>query len=70
MSHLLSYEFNIDTACVELIYSDKTKLSIYTLGVDEAMDITTKQQSKVDWLIYNDPITYVKKMNGFHSLND
>ncbi len=74
--------FNIDTACVETLLADGTRLSIYTPGVDATLDITTRQQTEVDWLIYNDPATYVnlvlsgelesyaKNMAGFHSLED
>ncbi len=82
MKKVISCKFNIDTACVEAKYSDGTAFSIYTPGVEATLDITTKQQIEVDWLIYNDPITYVnlvlsgeleqyaKNMSGFHSMTD
>ena len=82
MNKLISCEFNIDTACVEVQFSDGTFISIYTPGMDSALDITTRQQAEVDWLIYNNPATYVnlvlsgelenyaKNMAGFHSLED
>ncbi len=82
MIKVISCKFNIDTACVETKYSNSTILSIYTPGVEAMLDITIKQQIEVDWLIYNDPITYVnlvlsgeleqyaKNMSGFHAMTD
>ncbi len=82
MKNIISCKFNIDTASVETRFSDGTSISIYTPGVDATLDIATRQQTEVDWLIYNDPITYVnlvlsgdlesyaKNMAGFHSLED
>ncbi len=74
--------FNVDTACVEVFFADGTQVSIYTPAVDAELDITMKQQAEVDWLIYNDPVTYVnlvftgkleeytKAASGIHSLDD
>ena len=82
MKQIISCEFNIDTASVEVMYADGTTLSIYTPGVDATLDITIKAQAEVDWLIYNEPVTYVnlvlsgelesyvKNMSGFHTLMD
>ena len=50
--------FNVDTACVEVFFSDGTQVSIYTPAVDAQLDITMKQQAEVDWLIYNKPWEY------------
>ncbi len=78
----VSCNFNIDTACVETRFSDGTSLRIYTPGVDATLDITMKQQSEVDWLIYNDPVEYtnlllsgelegyIKAASGTHTLID
>ncbi len=82
MKKVISCKFNIDTACVETKFSDRTIYSIYTPGVDASLDITMKQQVEVDWLIYNDPVTYtnlvfsgdleqyVKTIAGTHNLKD
>lgn len=59
MNKIISCEFNIDTASVEVRYSDGTLMSIYTPGVDATLDIIMRQQAEVDWLIYNKPETYV-----------
>ena len=40
MKKLLSCEFNIDTACVELRYAGGEKLSIYTPGIEDSLGIT------------------------------
>ena len=42
MKKLLSCEFNIDTACVELRYTGGEKLSIYTPGIEDSLDTTPR----------------------------
>ena len=60
MKALLSCEFNMDTACVELKYSDGTMLSIYTVAVENEVAETMYQRSELDWLIYNKPLDYAR----------
>lgn len=55
---LLSCEFNIDTACVELRYADGTMISIYTVGVENEVAEDMYQRSELDRLIYADPDGY------------
>ncbi|MCD7802596.1 MAG: DUF6061 family protein [Clostridiales bacterium] len=52
--------FNIDTASVELRFTDGTEISIYTPGVDDEICPTIAMQTEIDWLIYNEPLTYAK----------
>ena len=59
MKRLLSCEFNLDTVCVELKFSDGTIISIYTIAVENEVADNMYQRSELDYLIYNDPITYV-----------
>lgn len=51
-------EFNIDTACVELLLSDGTMLSIDTIAVENEVADNMYQRSELDWLIYNAPLEY------------
>ncbi len=53
-------EFNIDTASVELRFADGTEISIYTPGVDDEICPTIPMQTEIDWLIYNEPLTYAR----------
>lgn len=55
---MLSCEFNIDTACVELKYSDGTMISIDTIAVENEVADNMYQRSELDWLIYNAPLEY------------
>lgn len=55
---LLSCEFNIDTACVELKYSDGTMIAIDTIAVENEIVDNMYQQSELDYLIYNAPLEY------------
>lgn len=80
MRKLVSCEFNIDTACVELRYADGEVLSIYTPGVDDSFDTTIAMRAEMDWLIYNAPLeyaqmvldgsleSYLRRVSGKHSL--
>ena len=52
--------FNMDTACVDLKFSDGSTISIDCKAVETALDADTWQRSKLDWLIYNKPLEYVK----------
>lgn len=58
IEHLLSCEFNLDTACVELCFSDGSMVSIDTIAVENAVVNNMYQQSELDYLIYNDPAAY------------
>lgn len=58
MKRLLSCEFNMDTACVELKFSDGSMISIDCTAVENEVADNMYQQSELDWLIYNDPVAY------------
>ncbi len=58
MKTLLSCEFNIDTACVELRYSNGTIISIYTPALENEIADNMYERSELDYLIYNDPPAY------------
>lgn len=58
MKRLLSCEFNMDTACVELKYADGTVLSIDCIAVENEVARNMYEQSELDYLIYNDPLAY------------
>lgn len=58
MKCLLSCEFNMDTACVELKFSDGSMIAIDTIAVENEVADNMYQRSELDYLIYNDPIAY------------
>ena len=65
MRKILSCEFNLDTACVELRLEDGTLLSIDCTAVENEVANSMYQQSELDWLIYNDPLAYAELiLNG------
>ena len=55
---VLSCEFNIDTACVELKLADGTMISIDCTAVENEVADNMYQRSELDWLIYNAPLEY------------
>lgn len=58
MSKLISCQFNIDTACVELVFDDRSQLSIDCTAVENEVADNRFQRSELDYLIYNDPLAY------------
>ena len=58
MKTMLSCEFNMDTACVELRYADGTLISIDCVAVENQVARNMYEQSELDYLIYNDPVGY------------
>ena len=65
MRKILSCEFNLDTACVELRMEDGTLISIDCTAVENEVANSMYQRSELDWLIYNDPLAYAELiLNG------
>jgi hypothetical protein len=60
MSKLISCEFNIDSRCVELRYSDGTMLSIDCTAVENSIETTMNGRSEMDYLIYNSSLDYAQ----------
>ena len=58
MDKVISCEFNMDTACVELRYLDSSMISIDCTAVENEVAGNMYQRSELDWLIYNDPAAY------------
>ena len=57
---ILSCAFNMDTACVELKFDDGSLIAIDTIAVENEVADNMYQRSKLDYLIYNDPVAYVE----------
>ena len=55
---ILSCEFNMDTACVELKFTDGSMISIDTIAVENEIANNMYERSELDYLIYNDPAAY------------
>lgn len=74
--------FNMDTRCVKLLLRDGRKVFIDCTAVEDELDVTMAQQTELDYLIYNDPLSYadlilngdpeeyLKKVAGSHGLED
>ena len=58
MKKLKSCEFNLDTNCVELTYTDGSMLAIDTIAIENEYAEDIYQRSELDWLIYNAPLEY------------
>lgn len=55
---ILSCEFNMDTACVELKFDDGSMIAIDTIAVENEVADNIYQRSELDYLIYNAPLEY------------
>ena len=65
MERLLSCEFNMDTACVELKFVDGSMIAIDTIAVENEVADNMYQRSELDYLIYNAPLEYANLiLNG------
>ena len=65
MKRLISCEFNIDTARVELECSDGSMLAIDCDAVEDEYAKTIRQRSALDYLVYNAPLEYAELvLNG------
>ena len=60
MDRLISCEFNMDTACVELKFLDGSMIAIDTIAVENEVADNMYQRSELDYLIYNDPLAYAE----------
>lgn len=60
MKKLISCEFNMDTACVELKFTDGSMIAIDTIAVENELADNMYQRSELDWLIYNKPLEYAQ----------
>ena len=60
MKRLISCEFNMDTNCVELVYTDGTVIAIDTDAVENEYAEDMYQRSELDWLVYNAPREYAE----------
>ena len=65
MRKILTCEFNLDTACVELRLEGGTLLSIDCTAVENELANSMYQRTELDWLLYNDPLSYAELvLNG------
>lgn len=55
---ILSCEFNMDTACVELKFTDGSMISIDTIAMENEVANNMYERSELDYLIYNDRAAY------------
>ena len=65
MNYIKSCEFNIDTACVEVKLIDGSMVSIDCIAVENEYANNIYEVSELDYLIYNEPLSYVRLSERF-----
>lgn len=60
INNIIYCEFNIDTACVEVKLADGSMVSIDCDAVENEYARNMYEVSELDFLFYNDPMSYVK----------
>ena len=60
MNYIKSCEFNIYTACVEVKLADGSMVSIDCIAVENEYENNMHETSELDYLIYNEPMSYVR----------
>ena len=56
---VISCEFNIDTACVEVRFVDSSMIAIDCTLVEAEVARNMYESSELEWLAYNAPVDYV-----------
>ena len=56
---LISCAFNIDTACVEVKYTDGSMIAIDCTLVEAEVARNMYESSELEWLVYHAPVDYV-----------
>ena len=65
MKALISCAYNMDNCCVELKFTDGSMIAIDTIAVENEIADNMYQRSKLDYLVYNDPVAYAELiLNG------
>lgn len=59
-NQIMSCEFNIDTACVEVKLTDGSMVSIDCDTVENEYARNMYEVSELNFLIYNEPMSYVE----------
>ena len=59
MNYIKSCEFNIDITCVEVKLTDGSMVSIDCIAIENEYANNMYEVSELDYLIYNEPISYV-----------
>ncbi len=60
INSIISCEFNIDTACVEVKLTVGSMVSIDCDAVENEYTNNMYETSELDFLIYNEPMSYVR----------
>ena len=60
INNIISCEFNIDTACVEVKLTDGSMVSIDCIAVENEYANNMYETSELDYLIYNELMSYVR----------
>lgn len=60
INNIISCEFNIDTACVEVKLADGSMVSIDCIAIENEQANNMYEVSELDYLIYNEPMSYVR----------
>jgi hypothetical protein len=77
MTHLISCEFNMDTVCVELKFTDGSMIAIDTIAVENEVADNMYQRSELDndplayadLILNGDPETYLKTVTEYKPLD-
>ncbi|MGN0542060.1 MAG: DUF6061 family protein [Acutalibacteraceae bacterium] len=60
INNIISCEFNHDTACIDVKLTDSSIVSIDCIAVENEYANNTYETSELDFLINNEPISYVR----------
>ena len=60
MPKIKTCQFNIDTTMIDVIYENGSKISFYTVVIEEKLKLTPITKDRLSWLLDNELETYVQ----------
>lgn len=53
-------QFNIETTMIDVVFENGSKISFYTVGIEEKLKLTPIMKDRLSWFLDNEPETYVQ----------
>jgi len=60
MPKIKTCQFNIDTTMIDVVFENGSKISFYTVGIEEKLKLTPITKDRLSRLLDNEPETYVQ----------
>lgn len=69
VNEVKSCAYNPDTGTIDVTYSDGREMSVLCNRIEDMLELSLVMRSKYDWLIFNEPNTFVELVLSGELLN-